>query len=316
LATYTMEDPTTREPFFVISESRNCPFDLATVGDNHLKRFSEITGFQFTDTNTFESDVKAYGLEPELKLFTEEMIKYHISGAKRRDEIIADRITKEIGSTDAYKTIMATKVPLIKVTGASLSPPFTIAKKLYCPENDTKVFISIDIKSSIFKAYHDMGIIPEDSWTKFMDRFTTSQLLKSNKQFRLKVFGGLNKNKNHSVMINNTIIEVWNKIHEIFTPKLLAIEGDEIVLYSGDDYQTDLDRLTCLGLGTGVRISCFRLEATAEKLIHSDKEITIHYYIRHFVDSANKFDIKCVPKEFASAIYKNAYARINCNDNI
>ena len=61
---------------------------------NHLRRFSEMTGFHFESPKTFLSDISMYGLKDKYILFVEENTRYHISAAKRRDMILREQIVK------------------------------------------------------------------------------------------------------------------------------------------------------------------------------------------------------------------------------
>jgi hypothetical protein len=81
-----------KDTYFVISESRKENFAINDMNSIHIKKFGDITGYTFSDLNTFIDDVKLFGLETELNLYIEDVKKYGLSGLKRRDIIIADAI--------------------------------------------------------------------------------------------------------------------------------------------------------------------------------------------------------------------------------
>jgi hypothetical protein len=140
-----------------------------------------------------------------------------------------------------------------------------------------------------------------------MKKFTNNQLLIKDKQFRVMIFGKLDKNKNHSIIINNTIIPIWDLIRSEFHGQLLAMEGDEIVL-SSFDHKKELDKLNSLNLPNIVRVSCFILNSL---LIPSNKNLEKltcnQVFSRTFIHHENNklFDIKCANKFELKNAYKS-----------
>jgi hypothetical protein len=158
------------------------------------------------------------------------------------------------------------------------------------------------------KAYHDYGIIHDPTWEAYMRKhFTTSPLFIRNKLLRLKIFGKLDKNGNHAVMINNTILPIYHKLRDLdgISESIISVEGDEILLSSSQDRYSQMLIMTLLeniGFGHHVRISCFRL---LEGKLTNETDAP-DFYIRQFlnpVDKTKPFDIKCISKER----YRQAY---------
>lgn len=175
--------------------------------------------------------------------------------------------------------------------------PFTVHDYLFRPENDGNKYISIDIKSAIFVAYHKNGIIPEETWQLFLQKYTKSKFLLNSKKLRLKIFGKVNHGEMNNILVTELIIAIWDMIKEYVTESLndkinlLAIEGDEIVLVmknqnQNEEYGRIIERLKGLiDLSYCVNITCFQL-----KFIQKH-----NCYVKLYCYPENEpFDLKCV----------------------
>jgi len=293
------------EQFLVINPNQE-NFEVKIDGP-FMNKISHITGFDLISSSEeeFMNKIKLYRLESTFDNYCKSVKKYSVAGLKRRDEIIEQHIISTIKSKRSYKQIF--NLAKIKTFDALISKPFTIANLVYNPQNDNKIFISIDVRASIFLAYYTLGIIdPEyDTWEKFMEQFTHDPILINNKKIRSKIFGKLDQKNVHSKLINETILPIWAEIKDFASNNLMAIEGDEIILgpFTDNDsfteYVEHLIFLTTKNVNN-IKIKCYKLH----KIIANNNIC----YIRQFLFPPHEQpDIKCATE---NNIYE-AYQQIN-----
>jgi hypothetical protein len=294
LVAYNMEDGDTF--YFIIGKSRNENHDVSTIKGYGLQLFNKITGISFKH-ESLESDLEAVGKTKDFQLFIELLNRYGISGLKRLYIIIEQKMISEVQKTNEYQEFIKST----PVKEAELDKPYTIARVLYNPENDEKIFISLDITAAIFVAYNKLDIIKENTWGDFISKFTSSSLIAKDKKFRSSLFGKLEKNKSHGIIINNTIIPVWNTVKEKcpeITKQIMSVEGDEIVIRS-ENHEQEIKQLVALNFAPHVKICCFKLNCI--------KVNGKNVYVRNFIfPNQGTFDIKCAGQEN----YIEAYTRM------
>lgn len=293
-ASYTDDDTNGN---FVITKSKNELINnVESFDEQQINKFNNIYSLSLTKSDWIEG-LKLHNLYHEANLFMDELKKYGLAGIKRRDNILCKYIIELISSHPKYKELHDSKVSLV----GSLDKSFTISKNLYNANNHNKLFISLDITSAIFLAYHKIGIITEPTWELFLrNHCTNSHSFISNKKMRLMIFGKLDKSKQHNVLIPNQIIPIWEQIKGIIDEKnKLAMEGDELILYTNEDNcMKDVNKLCDLKLPSYVKLVCFKLI----DLCPNEKN---KYYARQFIYPKDKvYDIKCAGQHNLFAAHK------------
>ncbi|AYV78451.1 MAG: hypothetical protein Edafosvirus13_16 [Edafosvirus sp.] len=295
VAYYVMEDDINK-CCLVIGGSCDEKVDKKVMTDKQKELFSHYMGIQFTNEKFLE-EVEMLNLNDTLDFYIDEIKRYGYHGFKRRNRILTDEIVTYVKKLPKYIEIIENQLEnkLIQPKGKT-DKGFTIHSKLYIPENDSKEFISIDIKAAIFTAYHQYGIIKESSWIDFLKNFTTSKFLMASKKFRLEIFGKLDVKKIHNIMIPNTIIDVWNELKTNYADILLSIEGDELVL-SPPNCKKVMDELIKLKFPDHVGLTCYRIN-------YYDISGSKIYKKTYMYPIAKRFDLKCATKELYTALYQ------------
>ena len=134
-------------------------------------------------------------------------------------------------------TCKYTPNPVIPVKGSNL----TIRKNasIYYPENNSRYFISVDMKHANFQVLKMYGIIESTNWSDFMSSYTTIPYFSKLKKLRLKV---LTYHELHSakqkICWENLMITILHKIVEqnIINVENFAISnGDELIFHTTKD---------------------------------------------------------------------------------
>lgn len=271
------------------------------ISGKHIKLFSEYTSLHFDDTSpeTFLDDVKTMHCEELFQWFLDDISRLGLSGFERLMHIFPDEVSESIKRTDKYLRLMAKKHSL----DPQIEPAFTIHDRLFQPGNDGNKYISIDIKSAIFVAYHNNGVIEEKTWNDFLKKYTKSRFLLSSKKLRLKIFGKINQGEIHNIIITDQIIAIWNMIKDHVTNSLkeemslLAIEGDEMIFAIKQENNNLIQKLKeTFTFPDYVNITSFQLKFIKD----------LNCYCKIYDYPCNKpFDLKCVNYLQYIKIYKH-----------
>ena len=324
LVAYT-EQSDSMEEFLIFCKSKNEPIDKTRPSRGIVSAFSQYTDIDFSDENIIH-EIKQLELEETYNAFIEDIVRYGVQGFKRFYHILQEEIVEHIKSNNVYKNMVRVKHTQIPVLNhspdeKSSSGPdksFTICNTLYCPENDSKQFVSLDISAAVYLAYRNQGVFNEP-WKKFMERFTRSQFLINSKVLRLKIFGKLDRNNMNNILFTNEMITVWNlhgsKISESF--KFLALEGDEILLkpnnaITSNDFEQMVGELK---LPPHVNAQLYRVKSIDSK-ITGDETLGQFYAKIYDYPKGKHFDVKCVHKPLFVKAYIKMCDLNNRNFNL
>ena len=285
--------------YLIITDSKN---EEITIDADYLDNFNWATGYDFKNPATFYEEVKLFGLEQIEKYFNDDMVKLGRDGYKRREFILIKYIIQQISLNPIYKEITINKPKLIIQSKPQISLRYNKSKKIYCKSNDKKVYLSFDIKGSIFLAYHQHGVIKEPSWEEFVSNYTTSNLIKNSKCFRLTLFGKLDKYKLNKTLISNTIIPIWETIRLHFGGYFCVIDSDELLIES-KNLEKEIETINNINLPNYVRFQAYQLLYT--EIPNGEPLPCIIRKFLHPKDKANSFDIKNVAKKDYKVIYNH-----------
>jgi len=101
--------------------------------------------------------------------------------------------------------------------------------KLYIPENNNKIFCSIDLKQANFNTFKELGLFDEyTEWKDFMKQYTNESILQNSKYIRSYIFGHLNpKYTQHLQKIKmNSIL---NKFYS-WSNRMFTLGSDELII--------------------------------------------------------------------------------------
>lgn len=141
-------------------------------------------------------------------------------------------------------------------------------RNVYIEDNNTKRFISIDMKKANFSAlYHyDPAIFNGcESWEEYVESFTNDQHIIDSKYIRQVVMGACNPKKQmqYEKCMMSKLLNHIVKIHP--GAKVFSLGNDEIILYAGCDCSFSLNELRETiksepsGIGELVRVCMFDL---------------------------------------------------------
>jgi len=221
------------------------PRNLPVVFDEQAKYyFGKLFGKTFTEN--FYEEMKVFRLETELSLYLEELNKYGLAGLKRRDIILEQHLIDVISCNSQYQQLIARESVTFEEP-KGFSPSFSFIRLVYNADNHEKFFISVDVKSSVFNAYRNLGIIEENTWEEFVAKFSPSKLFAINKGFRSRIFGKLDKHKKNAILIRKTaepIVELLNSVPK-WRDQMFVAENDEVLLRTTEP-ETDLQSMIAL----------------------------------------------------------------------
>ncbi len=264
-----------KNSFLSISPPLNAEIILNT---DHFGFFSHLVNKHVSCLE----DVAFFNLCSLYDIYVENVKRNTAAGYKRYYEIMQDWLFHAIlklpnfNSTENVKEIVrerARKKPGI----------------VFSPSNDGLYCVSVDVKSSVFQGYKELGVFEQQTWEEFISLHTHDQLLIRSKNLRLSVFGRCDVFKKNQIIINNTITPTWNQIvAEIptITENLLFLSGDEAVFGYKDKVEADnlQNSLVTMKFPSHIVITSFRLEK---------KEIDDqNYFLRHFSFPVTVTDIK------------------------
>lgn len=306
LVSYGQVDQDGRNPCLVISLPLDLSVDDLINDPSVYHTFSEYIGKPVLEF----SDIQLFGLSKEWEIFLNSLKRYGLAGLKRRTEIFMEYLVTHISSSPKYQEWIAKSKEMRPVLLGEVSKPFTICNKIYQPLNDNAVFISIDVKASIFQAYYDLGIIPQKTWASFMEQFTNDPYLINNKKLRLKVFGKLDKNKTNSILIPNTILPFYQRLLTIddLSSDLMVVEGDEIV------FKTTARPAALKEVLEFIRVDEDYLRISQYTIKYHDKDSNKgSYFSRHFSyppEKVSRPDIKGAKPEDLRSAYIEVYGKL------
>lgn len=248
-----------------------------TIDDERLFGFfSNLVSRHVSSTD----DVKFYGLESDFSLYMKNIEKNSFSGYKRYYEIMQQWLFTVIIKLENFKQTEHV-VELVREK-ASKKPG-----NVFLPQNDGLFCVSVDVKSSIFQGYKELGVFKQ-SWEEFIALHTKDELFIRSKNLRLNVFGRCNIFRKNQIIINNTITPFWNRIVDTIesaVDSLIFLSGDECVFgFKTMEQATTMQKgLEALQFPPHIVVTVYRLE---QKTLEEKT-----YFLRHFFTS-KKIDIK------------------------
>jgi hypothetical protein len=320
--------PDKSKEFLVITQNvKNFP--LISLNDNlwdvYAKLFSDYVGIEISKKQLSEA-IDVFGLKSQWDIFTGCIQKYGLAGYRRCHIILADYIINQIKQSDTFLHFVKKKPRLEKINFGKMSKMGTVVGEFY---NDTSittnlelaseikinnpetVWVTIDAKHAIFQGYRDLNIIDNKTcktWKDFISQYTSNLTIIDSRLFRLSIFGKLNnKMKVNTIIINNTIIRLWNKISSLCKDVFHLMEGDEVILKCNEtNYETYLQGIYDIIKFDNAKISCFKM-TKHEILTYNNKKRSFYVkrYIKNKYSNQDKiFDVKCIEPKYRLQAYK------------
>lgn len=113
-------------------------------------------------------------------------------------------------------------------------------KNIYIPENNEKMYISVDIKKANFSVLQKQyNISPYDNYYDFISMFTNNEFFKESKHLRQKLFGYLNPKRQQRLqksLLNFIMSDITNRLGEFNN---VFVQGsDEIIMEVFPGFET------------------------------------------------------------------------------
>lgn len=133
----------------------------------------------------------------------------------------------------------------------------------YTAETNGRKFVSIDLKKANFQALKYVGVINDDTYGNFIERFDGSDYIKDSKYLRQVIFGKMNPGR--IVTVEKYLMERAMSIaDEVLPPefKLYSQNSDELVYIQTGDFYGDI-KIICAVIEK-VIFEKFNIEVRAE----------------------------------------------------
>lgn len=230
--------------------------------EHHVNRFNDIFHCA-CELATLKEDAKMFGKEKELDIFlTEHILRGSSKGVKSMERTISDKIIADLSINPRYlhlQSVTPSSLDFVLNTSKDAKDNENCADNENCTDVDDSTesktttkkkkkdygegpFVVVDVVKAVFQAYHNYGIIVEDTWEKFLAKYTSSPLLLVNKQWRMLVFGKLDRGRRNWHLYQAVATELWQTI-AIKLPwvkdYLVTVKDDEITFATGGDNADD-----------------------------------------------------------------------------
>lgn len=218
-----------------------------------------------------------------------------------RDNIINDLLTKE-----SYIKFNSSELKEYDIPNNNYS-----SSNVYKETNDGKIFISIDLKKANYQALKHVGVVEEDSYYNFIDKYTNLQYIKESKYTRQVIFGKLNPKKQIKVekfLINKVLNELIND-NLALSNDVVSFCTDEIVLDAsnmniGEEMENNLHKFIHkikTQFDINVDIEIYKLHLVTFETYNGLKQ-TI--YKKEFMTGIKEDELMTVPSFYFAQIYK------------
>ncbi len=186
---------------------------------------------------------KFYGTIEKWQIFVKELEKYHCEQDYFEEyNRVKDAAINTIKESEAYKRFNNEDMNKFAIKNKGLP-----AKDIFHPDNDGKVFISIDMKKANFSSlnHYDKSIFGgTNTWEEFIGKFTDNQHIINSKYIRQVILGNCNP-KRHITYEKYLMDGVLDFVTEFFLPtdKVVFFSNDEIVFdVTYNEFETAIDK--------------------------------------------------------------------------
>ena len=221
--------------------------------------------------------------------------------AKTRDKIICT-----LEASTEYKNFNAKDMAEYAIPAEYKNLP---DRNIYAEDCKGKTFISFDLKKANFQALKYAGVIAEDTYEDFIDKYDKSFYFKKSKYSRQVIFGKLNPRRTITVehYMMSKVIEACNSYFEMMTEvnaKIVAFKSDEIIY----EVDTPIDGITLKRysdwiknkLHFDVRVECIQIDFLPI-VNHNGNKVSA--FVRRNVNTGEE-TLKSVSTTFYPQVYK------------
>lgn len=178
-----------------------------------------------------------------------------------------DRAIIETMATDEYKAFNSMDMSQWEVNP---DVPKIGEHSVYTEENDGRYFISIDLKKANFQALKKAGVLKDDTYEDFVERFGGDEYIKNSKYLRQVIFGKMNPGR--TIKVEKYIMgEIYLAVHltiEGMGYEFFSLNSDELVFRGKKDTWKTLDKDLCEKfekairnmLGIDARVEHYRID--------------------------------------------------------
>jgi hypothetical protein len=298
-----------------LTASLNQPVDLDNLTVLQLRYISDLVGtpLPLTDPATASEDLQLLGFDDRfLEQVADDLRRFGVEGLVRRDRIVEHEAAADVQATCAHFIVPESVLPADyhRFRGKT-------GKLVYSERSAGKCFVSVDLRAAVFFAFRDLARAEEpgsrlaraESWTEYLESFTSSKTLARNKALRLRVFGKL-KLKDPGRLWQNRLWGLWQDLHAAWPEArehLVAFEHDEFILQvEPEAVPAVLQRVAWSP--DQVRVQAFRLHAlrlepkrtnTNKNKNKKENKAPPPFFVRQHLGlegaATGSFDVKCVP---------------------
>jgi len=173
---------------------------------------------------------------------------------------VRDMIIKELENSSEYKAFNSENMSKYEI-----EPMFRNIsdRNIYNAESDGKMFVSIDLRKANFQALKHVGVVKEDTYEDFIDKYDKSFYFKKSKYTRQVIFGKLNPKRQITVehYLMSQILHIGFKAIDDEYGKLIAFKSDELIWevqgIVKDNDLCDIEQIIKERIGIDVKAECF-----------------------------------------------------------
>ena len=180
---------------------------------------------------------------------------------------VRDRIIRDLEASDAYQKFNNMDMSVYAVPQNCRTFP---DRNIYNDECIDKWYVSFDLRKANFQALKHCGVISEDSYDDFIDKYDKSFYFKKSKYSRQVIFGKLNPKRQITVehYLMSNLLDLVNEpgFDEMSykNAKVIAYKSDEVVYEVNDPIADSIlkeyEVLIKERFGFDVRAECFYIK--------------------------------------------------------
>lgn len=223
--------------------------------------------------------------------------------AKVRDKIITDLLDNE-----SYKDFISKDLSEYDIPNRNFP-----SSNVYKETNKDRVFVSIDLKKANFQALKFVGVITDNTYEDFINRYTDLDYIKKSKYTRQVIFGKTNPKR--QIKVEHFLIDkVYQLLCSFFEENYFnsfVVESfctDEIVISIGNNYKEcyniifdKFSKKVKEELNIDVDVEIYQLNLIKFKTYNN---ITIPVYSKRFIIGDKIDEIMTVPSFYFAQVYK------------
>ena len=220
---------------------------------------------------------------------------------------VRDKIIRDLEASDAYQEYNKMDMSVYAVPQQFRNYP---DRNIYNDECAGKWYVSFDLRKANFQALKRCGVIKEDTYEDFVDKYDKSFYFKKSKYTRQVIFGKLNPKRQitveHYLMSNLLNLVNESEFNEMWykNAKVIAYKSDEVVYEVNDPIDAKIlesyEKVIKEKYDINVHVECFYIKKLPIVNANGNK---VDAYVRQDANGG-KSVLKSVSTTFYPQVFK------------